>query len=541
MSAAEVVSEIAPLDLPDPVFMLSLYNEHIREGKVMLHDWQIRLMQRYAAKRQQDEIIRIALCANNGSGKSQFGVAPCAVWLAMTQPYGRSVITSASGTQLDRQTGHAISHIAEQVNKIHGPWWKINYRYLTFLPTQSTVELYATDEAGKAEGYHPHTPGGEFSIFVDEAKSVAEPIFEALMRCNGITRRLDVSSPGKPSGHFYNVVVGGRWYVMRVKASNCPHLNRDEIREARDLYGENSPLFRSMYLAEFTSTDEQVVIMYEAVARQLNNPPKSNLFGAPYCGLDLAAGGDENVLSVWQGNTQIGLECFRFADTTQTVEHLLNLFRKYEIPKTGGIIADDGGVGKAIIDNIEKGGYSLRRVHNQGKAINSTAYTNRGAELYFNFANHLPQLRLLPDNTQKNQLSSRYYRQSGQGKFLLESKREARAKGHGSPDRADATVLAMAGRPPGFFRDVENGVLNPDGSNKVKPISSAPIEQDDLIAKMDEKRYEQFGHNKISATPELQMLRNPQFNGSQQVLLDDGIYDDSRETTEHILKLLRRN
>jgi hypothetical protein len=36
----EVQSSGEPLNLPDPVFMLSLYNENIRSGKIKLHDWQ---------------------------------------------------------------------------------------------------------------------------------------------------------------------------------------------------------------------------------------------------------------------------------------------------------------------------------------------------------------------------------------------------------------------------------------------------------------------------------------------------------------------
>lgn len=529
-----------PINLPDPVFLLSLYNENIRTGKTRLHDWQVNLQRQYAKERSFKEVIRIALCANNGSGKSQYGVAPCAAWLAMRFPYSRAVITSASGTQLDRQTGIAVKHIAEQVNKLHGQeLWKINYRYYTYLPTNSTLEMYATDEAGKAEGYHPHDaagPDGEFSIFVDEAKSVAEPIFEALMRCNGLTRRMDVSSPGKPAGHFYNIVTSGRWFTMRVKASNCPHLNKDEIREAKELYGENSALFRSMYLAEFTSTDEQVVITYEAVSKQYNFPSSKKIFGRAYAGLDLAAGGDENVLSVWQGNTQIGLECFRFVDTMATVEHLINLFKKYNL-EAYAVTADDGGLGRPIIDALVERGYPCKRVLNQSKAINSIAYSNRGAELYFNFANHLPHLVFYGDQTLKNQLASRYYRQSNQGKMLLESKREARAKGHGSPDRADATVLAFVGKPLTFFRDVENGVLNTDGSDKERLVTPAVPSMEEALRSMDARRYKSFGHENVTDTHGTR---------AEKILtLDSVIASDEQDTQEEVRdfinNLLRRN
>lgn len=535
------IQSVGPMDLPDPVFLLSLYDENIRTGKIQLHDWQVNLQRQYAKERKEQEIIRIALCANNGSGKSQYIVAPCALWLCMRFPFARSVITSSSGGQLDKQTGIAIKHVADQVNRLHGQeLWKTNYRYYTYLPTGSTLEMYATDEEGKAEGYHPHKmagPNGEFSIFVDEAKSVAESIFQSLMRCNGITRRLDVSSPGQPSGHFYNVVTSGRWFTMRVKAANCPHLNKDEIREAKEMYGENSAIFRSMYLAEFTSTDEQVVIMYETISRQYNAHLPKKIFGRPYAGLDLAAGGDENALSVWHGNTQIGLECFRFVDTMATVEHLTNLFKKYNLGPYD-VTADDGGLGRPILDALAERKYPCKRVLNQSRAINTTAYSNRGAELYFNFANHLPHLVFLGDETLKKQIASRRYSQSNQGKMLLESKREARAKGHGSPDRADATVLAFVGKPLTFFRDVENGVLNTDGSDKSREIVPAIPSMEDALKSMDSRRYNSFGHDNVSS--ESNGTKNEKLLLSLDEVLASG-EDLPESVQEYVQSLLRRN
>lgn len=441
----------AALDIPDPVFLLSLYDENIREKRVSLYKWQLEYHFKFAEPIDFQHPNRQAICAANGSGKSQYILAPASVFLGMKYKYARSVITSASGNQLDRQTGRKITHLCERVNKIHkAEIWSIKYREFTCLPTGSTIELFATDDPGKAEGYHPHQPGSPFFLGVDEGKSVIEPIYQALLRCNGITHRTDVSSPGQPQGHFYNVFTGGRWWAKQVTYKDCPHISLDEVEEARTLYGESSPVFRSMYLAEFTSVGEQVVLLYENIQRHLRDLP-AEFPGELYAGLDLSGGGDENVLSVWRGNTQIGLEFFRFTDTKSTVFHLKNLFRKYGL-RPDQVWADDGGIGRAIIDNLPEG---INRINFGGRAINNKVYGNRGTELWFNFGRMFANLRPMSDRSLINQLSARYYHQSdATNKMMLESKREARAAGHPSPDRADATVLAFAGRNPLEYENI---------------------------------------------------------------------------------------
>jgi hypothetical protein len=65
--------------------------------------------------------------------------------------------------------------------------------------------------------------------------------------------------------------------------------------------------------------------------------------------------------------------------------------------------------------------------------------------MWFNFKRFVEEFQVLLryDKTSENQLSSRYYKlQPVSGKIILESKEEARRKGHPSPDRADAKVLA---------------------------------------------------------------------------------------------------
>lgn len=467
----------------DPVHLLSVYDEGIREGKFKLHPWQIKTMLEFAKPTKvmiennpvlyrhltpprEKTIHRLSVRANNGSGKSQYTIAPCAIWLAMTQYRSRCVITSSSGVQLDRQTGRALKDLCIAINEFHGEMiWKINYREITFLPTKSTIELFATDDEGRAEGYHPHWPNGCLAIFVDEAKSVSEKIFQALVRCNGTSHRLDVSSPGQASGHFYEVCGEnecapgvfhqvGKWRSIRVTYRECPHISLDEIEEAKERFGETSALFRSTAEALFTNIHDTVIIPEFSYNKCVNAGVVEVLFCDDYAGVDLSGGGDENVWSRWQGNAERDLDPFRFDDTTDTTEYLKAKIGGCNI-NPANVNVDDGHVGKAIIDNLWKAGYNVNRVRMKAKASDSDTFASIGVELYYKVRRYieLQQIIFLPDELRKKQLTNRFYLiQQSSGKLILEPKEIARVKGRKSPDRADATVLAFTQHDVPLFR-----------------------------------------------------------------------------------------
>ncbi len=437
------------MHIKNPVHLLSIFDESIRTGRVKLYPWQVVIMKQFAEGKVPEQVLRMALVANNTSGKSQYVIAPCSVWMAMAFTMSRCVITSSSGTQLDRQTGHAILLLCKRINEAMGQIvWKCNYRYFTFLPTGSTIEMYATDDEGKAEGYHRHIPDGEFAIFVDEGKSVAEKIYTAIDRCNDVTRRVDVSSPGNPSGTFYSRFSSAYWYGYKVTYHDCPHISPDAVAEAKERYGENSPYFRSAYLAEFTSINEEVIISHEDIQKCIVSTVDWILEDEAYAGLDLSLGGDETVFTVFRGNKQTHMECFKIADAPTLVERIKWLINRHNVTPEN-VNADDGGIGKPIIDMLWRDGYHVRRVRNESTAFDKTTFANRGAEMWYNFGRFVKEcsVMLLSDNTLISQLSSRYYsRGDVHGKIILESKNLARARGHGSPDRADAVVLAFANR-----------------------------------------------------------------------------------------------
>lgn len=489
------------LNFSHPLELIAYLDDSIQTGLITLYSWQVETSQLFSLRCfSKAQPLELYVVAANGSGKDAYINSAVALWGLLCNIRARVVITSSSYTQLKNQTESYISFGANQANKKlkeDGTCQQaciVKKDHIISALTGSEIQMFVTDDPGKAEGYHPFpdNPNGLVIIITNEAKSIPDEIFQSLSRCT-YTHWLSVSSPGQPSGYFYDRSSSAvqypepfnpkKKYARRVTSYDCKHIARSKIEDDKVEWGENSPLFRSKHLALFTSLDEAVVIIPEQLERCLKLASEKYDLKLPRrAGLDLAAGGDENALYIFDQNICIGYEIFRASDTSGvTAKHLARLFKKYELDEEN-IYGDDGGVGRSIIDDIkEHHGYSINRVLNQSPALYKREYGNRGAELWFKFARLVQEnIVVLPKEDIKlhKQLKSRHYVYSDSGKIILESKQKARSNGHGSPDRADAVVLAFTGYGIQDFRKATKKVITPRMTHQEVEESYEDIEEE---------------------------------------------------------------
>lgn len=483
-------------DFRDPLELLLLLDDDIANGIVKLHPWQIQFMMDFSMEAwNQDLPFQSILRAANGSGKDKYIIAACSVWLCMRYCMSRCVVTSSSGVQLDNQTDAYIDQLCRAANKkIHPNIWKLNYRYYECLPTQSPMILFATDEAGKAEGYHPLRFGAKMALFESEAKTVPDEIHNAQSRCTGYTHRCLVSSPGLRVGHFYDLdqtavdrkqikdfsqITASDYVRYHVTAYDCSHIPRSDIERGKKNLpgGENGAAFQSQYLAEFGTTDEMVVIPSTYIWRAYNTPPRDGWIKETYNtgGLDLSDGGDETVLTVRNGNKHLATLPFRFDNTEDTIEHLNMLFREWKLTDPNALVfADCGGIGKPMLDRLKRQGWSnIRYVDNRHKAYQPKIYKNRNSEVWFHsrLLFERGEISLLKDDKLIKQLSGRYYKVMDGRVHQLLTKLEQKSKGYPSPDRADSFILCFWNYKSAYVETREE--LNPPFEQpKAEPVKS---------------------------------------------------------------------
>lgn len=443
------------LDYPDPASVVEFFDDSVNQGFVTLYPWQVEIAEFLGSqKATAQHPCKYCLIASNGSGKDLFVIAPFAIWFCLCKIKSRVIITSSSGVQLTAQTEAYVKSLAEKVNKYFGAEvFIIRQRYLKCRLSGSEIRMFATDEAGKAEGYHPIEPNREMAIIVNEAKTVSEAIHSALRRCTGYNYWLEISSAGQLKGFLYRAFC--TWPNTKVISSyDCLHVSRDEIEKDKQDLGENSALFRSIHLGLFTNIGGEVIISSELVDKLLLTPPIINhSIEGTRVGIDLAAGGDENVIVIFKDNRFYKEYFFREVDTTITAEEIDRILKKEGISKSHEhIYADDGGIGHATIDmlnNKEDKKWNIKRIRNEWAAINKKNYGNRGAENWYRIARLIEEkiidLTGISDKLKEQLTSRRYKKTETGGRIFLQSKKEAKAEGYPSPDRADALILALTG------------------------------------------------------------------------------------------------
>lgn len=518
-----------------------MFNDALRlgvevDGEILsLHQWQVDTNKdiSYGRTRQNGEVVSVqkptqrhpykfALCAANGSGKDAFVIAPLALWFICTKIQAKVIITSASGAQLSTQTEHYISDMAKAVNKwsvtnLGQEIIKITKRHYYCILSGSVIHMFATDEGEKAEGHHPTAPGAEMMIIVNEAKSVKREIFDALRRCTGYNYWVNVSSPGEPMGEFYKSFQN--WpNKRRVSYFDCPHQSEEEFEEDRRDLGENSALFRSKWLALFTFVGGRYVIPQDKLERlrEANRNgavPTIRQDLAIRVGLDIAlsTNGDETVICFWRGNKQLDQKTFRIQDSTLLVLALELELQKWVTKDHKYIFADDGGVGRSVIDILNRKGYRINRVLNNARANNKRLYKNKGAQSWYKFLRLVEEQCLifkdLNDERLFSQLASRKYKETDAGidKMTLQSKKEAIAEGNPSPDRADANVLA--------FTDCDLGDFLDEGARAQVAMAET------VVKKTPEELFQEIRQQLKHGAAE--SLKRGRVRGSQQLALSN--------------------
>lgn len=520
-----------PLEFDTPKDFLLFFDDVFSSGYRELHDWQKDSLELIGNGYTVKEPLEYLVCAANGSGKDAYVICPSVLWLCACRIRSRCVVTSASYTQLSNQTQNYVGSFAARINRRLMDLGIVSHDYKAFhikrdhivcSLTGSEIIMFATDEPGRAEGYHPFPdyPNGELMVVINEAKTVEKPIFEALSRCT-FNRWLEISTPGAPAGPFYEHWVKARDYKLgpkkgqrlgrRVTSFDCSHISKEKIERDKEDMGEQSPLFRSKHLALFTSIDETIVFPPELVDKWIENYKRLDekirdiKLGYTTVGIDIAAGGDENSMYAFDGNVKLFEDHWTEVDTVITAKRIVKNLE--HIKSTWGLLpenvnADDGGIGRAVIDMIRSMGWEICRVLNQSAAFDTTQYGNTGAEKYFNLKKLMEEgyvwLDEIKDAKLIAQFKSRYYRQTeGSGKLFLESKAQARAKGRRSPDRADAYVLSRAKHRVYEFAEKKTGI-----TKKIQSSATILTQSTAIKEKLQAEKFNQYWARRLGKLEE---------------------------------------
>lgn len=385
----------------------------------------------------------ISLLACNGSGKTSVFITSLVLWAMCAYKGALIVCTSGAFRQVSEQLFPNLQRFAP---KFKG--WVFNAVDVA-APNGSRAFGFSASDEGKAEGFHTADKlEGPLIYIVDEAKTVTDPIFTAVDRCQP-TLLIYVSSAGGKTGAFYRSQTTARshFFTHKITCEDCPHIDEAMKRDIIDKYGIDHPFTRSMLFSEFMGDDADAVISSSILERCYSSGLKF-AEGEKHAFCDFAAGGDENVLALRNGNKVTIEDAWVEKDTMRAVGRFIQNFIRLGL-KPRHITTDDGGVGHAINDRLAEMGWDVNRQNNGAKASETNVWANKGSEVWDRGRKLIEDCKIIlpADEVLKEQLVNRKWRRASDGKLLLESKEELKRRGGHSPDRADAVLGAMMPSP----------------------------------------------------------------------------------------------
>lgn len=410
----------------------------------------------------------VALVAPNGSGKTSNCIAPAILYFLTCFPRGQVPVTSSSWMQVEKQLFPALRRYMD--NPFFSGWTFNKTEIRT--PEGGFAVGFSTDNAGRAEGWHPKISPDVDPVFyvLDEAKTIPDSIFTAVSRCT-LFHAFITSSPGADSGTFYDCFHknSSLYYKIRVKYEDCPHIEINDPGKAERLkkeYGEQSSFYRSAILGEFTDLDGQSVISRRALMELVNNPPPFLDTGETCGGFDFAAGGDENVFAAGQGNRFFIADHWSDPDTVGARGRFRRKAAELGI-SADRIFADGDGLGLPIIDDFRAEGFPVHSYRGGFPADDTQAFVNLRAQAWRALARAIEEKELILDIDEDTieQLVAPRLQTGAIGRVRIESKEDMAKRGVRSPDRADALVMAWRARR-------NSGLARTLGAWYARPVSS---------------------------------------------------------------------
>lgn len=413
---------------------------------------------------------KVAVKSGQGVGKTALE-AGLILWFLVCRPYSKVIATAPTMQQLYDILWAEISKWLDSSKIQNLLTWTKTKVYMNGDSERWFATAKTATKPENMQGFHEE----HMLIVVDEASGVVDPIMEAILGTlsGGDNKLLLMGNPNRIEGVFYDAFNKDRdkYKTHTVSSRESKRTNKDNIKMIESKYGKDSDVVRVRIDGQFPKGALDSFISLETVELACssgNKIPQKDIAAAKtlHIGVDVARFGDDKTVITPRISTKV-FEFRKYSkkSTMETAGNVLLCCKEYmkRFPhiKYCTIKVDDTGVGGGVTDRLnevikeERLPYRVIPVNN-GESAKDDYYFNLGGQLWgvvkelleTNFSNTMQgkediAIELPYDDEMIKQLSVRRYHMTSKGKIQLESKKEMKERGIGSPDTADSLTLAM--------------------------------------------------------------------------------------------------
>jgi hypothetical protein len=454
---------------------------------------------------KQEEILlsltteqRIAVRSGQKCGKSRI-VIIAVLWFVCCHKDAKVIMTAPTGRQVREILWHELRNVCNKAIKPLGASpAKTPAGGMRFPDGRQVIGFSVTDTRSEDMA---GTSGAALMYVIDEASGFSQTIFEAIEGNLGgspMGRLMIISNPTQPSGFFFDAFHRSAdfWKKFTISseeaslyADKFPGLMRaDTIRRQEKDKGRDSQWFRIRILGQFPSSAINSVISLAdvdaskerflaetlrrfCVAKRLGaDTPSSSLktlsdieIAALYgpkdgpleFGADVARFGDDStVIRPRRGEYLLPYRLVHGFDTQEVAGAVAAMVRDLAAPNEVALVKVDGiGYGAGVVDALRRVEFqSILRVIDVNVSKTSDdpeRFPNLRSQLWFAITEFLRGGGCLHDASGDEdgkldaELLTPTYKIDPQGRQVVEPKADTKQRLGRSPDRADATALAI--------------------------------------------------------------------------------------------------
>ena len=427
------------------------------EGALSEHegprDWQCDILGTIGAHLQDEatrcQPLRIAVSSGHGIGKSAL-IGMIVDWAMSTCAETRCVVTANTENQLRTKTWPEVGKWARMA--VNADWWSIPAMsmYETSREKSWRADAIPWSENNTEAFAGLHNKGKRIVLIFDEAAAIADKVWEvaegALTDEGTEILWLVFGNPTRNSGRFRECFrrFRAQWVTRQIDSRTVEGTNKDYLAELVETHGEESDVVKVRVRGQFPSQSLRQFIgdgdVEAAKARKLK--PEQYGFAPKILTLDPAwEGDDEIVFGLRQGlHFQILLT---LAKNDNDIV-IANKLADFEDEHKADAVFVDAGYGTGIVSAGRTMGRNWRLVWFGGEASDKGCL-NKRAEMWKLTRDWLKQGGALPDDQVLcDDLTAPEAVPRIDGKIQIESKKDMKARGIPSPNRADALALSFA-------------------------------------------------------------------------------------------------
>ena len=395
--------------------------------------------------------MMLARASGHGIGKSEF-IGMLVNWALSTCDDCKVVLTSNTDTQLRTKTAPEVGKW--QRLSITREWFDVSATSIA-VRDKSHAKTWRADFVPWSEHNTEafaglHNKGKRILLVFDEASAIADKVWEvaegALTDEETEIIWVAFGNPTRNTGRFRECFrrYKHRWNHAQIDSRTVEGTNKAQIAKWAEDYGEESDFFKVRVRGMFPSMSARQFISEADVAAAYGRhvPESAYAFAPKIITVDPAwEGDDEFVIGFRQGLVFRILETFAKNDNDLVAAQKI---ARYEDELGADAVFVDAGFGTGIKSAGEGLGRFWTLVWFANKS-DDAGCLNKRAEMWKAARDWLKDGGAIPDDpTLRDELQAPEIVPRADGKIQIESKKDMKARGVPSPNRADALVLSFA-------------------------------------------------------------------------------------------------